>query len=376
MKSTGASEYIELTELEGLLKHFISLRPDLRERVLNSQELTEYYSWMAHAYRRPVGLTNAALPAPHISPQMSGLVDRLLADPLDDQARGQLSSLYDNQLEESYIQAGHDIAIGRILRYMPAHWHSTAFFEIYYAFSGNCRVYFQDETVELKPGNVLITAPSAIHAGHSPSDDCVLIYYMIRSSTFDQVFWNQLPQDSLMATFFRQALSGDHPTSYLHFETHSDPEIRHLLQQIRREFSQTEAYQPQMLNALMSTFFILLLRRYEGTARLPRTGDFYWKHEFSAILSHIQTHYASVTLAELAAHFHYSERQISRIVKRCTGITYNQLILKLRMEKAALLLRQQSGSIETISAAVGYSTVSSFYRAFTGYFGQTPGEYA
>lgn len=122
----------------------------------------------------------------------------------------------------------------------------------------------------------------------------------------------------------------------------------------------------------MSTFFILLLRRYEGTVRLPRTEDFFWKHQFSAILSHIQTHYADITLAELAKRFHYSKKQISRIVHSCMGISYHQLILKLRMEKAASLLKQQSASVEAIASAVGYSTVSSFYRAFTKYYGTTP----
>lgn len=124
----------------------------------------------------------------------------------------------------------------------------------------------------------------------------------------------------------------------------------------------------------MSTFFVLLLRRYEGTARLPRTEDFFWKHEFSAILSHIQANYATVTQAELAQQFHYSERQISRIVQDCMGMTYNQLILNLRMEKAAALLRQKV-FIEAISNAVGYSTVSSFYRAFTRYYECTPVEF-
>ena len=57
------------------------------------------------------------------------------------------------------------------------------------------------------------------------------------------------------------------------------------------------------------------------------------------------------------------------------GISYNRLILKLRMEKAASLLRQNHASVDAIASAVGYSTVSSFYRAFTKYFGCTPGNY-
>ena len=174
---------------------------------------------------------------------------------------------------------------------------------------------------------------------------------------------------------FRTLVHMEAEVAGVHFETGADPEIRRLLHRIYEEYYADEPYSSALMNALMTTFFILLLRRYEGTVRLPRTEDFYWKHQFSAILSHIQTHYAEVTLADLAARFHYSEKQISRIVRDRIGISYNQLILKLRMEKAATLLRQRNISVEAVATAVGYSTVSSFYRAFTKYFGCTPGSY-
>lgn len=305
---------------------------------------------------------------------MAELAERLFCDPTSSRTLTLLSSGYASQSEERYILPDHDISVGRMLRYMPAHWHTNAYFEIYYAFSGTCPIHFENEVILLKPGTVLILAPSAVHASPCFCDDGVLVYYMVRSSTFDQVFWNQLPADSLMATFFRQALSGQHPSSYLHFETDGDKDIHRLLAQIYEEYYREEPYQAQLLNALMSTFFILLLRRYEGTARLPRREDFFWKHQFSAILSHIQTNYATVTLDALARRFHYSQRQISRIVQTCTGVSYHRLLLKLRMEKAASLLRQNV-SMEAAANGVGYSTVSSFYRAFTRYYGCTPGAY-
>jgi len=376
MKANDSHKNMPMTLLEDLLKHYLSFRSDIRDHVLTSQEQTDYIAWMAQSYGQTPDMTVSKLPIPPISPYLSGLADRLLTDPTDAQARSLLFGNPEKQQEEQQFFAGHDISIGRILRYMPPHWYANDYFEIYYAVSGTCRIYFPDETIELKPGSVLVAAPSVLHANSCLSDDSILVYYMVRSSTFDQVFWNQLPPDSLMATFFRQALSGEHPASYLHFETREDEDIYHLLRQIQREYDQSESYRSQMLNTLMSTFFILLLRRYEGTVRLPRTKDFYWKHEFSAILSHIQTHYSTVSQTELAERFHYSPRQISRIVQRCTGMTYNQLIRKLRMEKAALLLRQQNTSIEAISATVGYSTLSSFYRAFTEHYGCTPAEYA
>lgn len=178
-----------------------------------------------------------------------------------------------------------------------------------------------------------------------------------------------------MTLFFRQALSMPKGTSYLHFETGDDMDIRTLLYRVYDETTQNHLYSPQMQNALLSEFFILLLRRYEDTAKLPRTEDFHWKHEFSAIFSYIQIHYQNITQKDVAEKFHYSKRQITRIIESCTGMNFAQLILKLKMEKAAGLLLSGNHSIEDISHLVGYSTVSSFYRAFCKYYGCTPGAY-
>lgn len=362
---------LPMTALEQQLRLCLNQRPDIRDHILGAEELTQYIAWMARNFHRPPDMTAGSIPVRPGNSQMALLAQRLLSDPMDDQALRQLNDGYARQSEERYIVADYDISVSRMLRYMPAHWHTNSYFEIYYAFSGDCPIYFPNEIVTLRPGTVLIIAPSAQHASPCYGDDRVLVYYMLRASTFDQVFWSQLPQDSLMASFFRQALSGQHPAAYLRFETGADGDIRHLLQQLYREFYRQEPYQAQLLNALMHTFFLLLLRRYEGTARLPRREDFYWKHEFSAILSHIQTHYATVTQQELAQRFHYSQRQIRRIVESCMGMPYQQLIVKLRMEKAASLLRQGC-DIPSVSAAVGYSTLSSFYRAFTRYYNHPP----
>lgn len=361
--------------LEQMLKQCLLQRPDIQNHILSSDELTEYISWMAENYRDSVNITPENLPLHLDNSQMSAITNQFLEKQSGNNAIHNLSAGLTQHSEERFLITDYDISVSRILRYMPSHWHTNSYFEMFYAFSGTCHIHFRDEIVEMKPGTILIVAPSAVHASPCYSDDCILMFYNIRASTFNKVFWNQLPADSLMSAFFKQALSGQHPTSYLHFETNGDEGINHLLQQIYHEYNHDAPYKAQLLNALMSTFFILLLRDYEGTARLPRTEDFFWKHQFSAILSHIQTHYATVTLDELSERYHYSQRQISRIVKGCMGMTYNQLILKLRMEKAAVLLRQQNSSIEKIAYAVGYSTVSSFYRTFTKYYGCTPKQY-
>lgn len=366
---------LPMTSLEYQLKTCLQARPDMRDHIPSSDELTEFIVWMAENYGHSSDMTLAQLPVQPCSEEFSDIATALLSDPFDTAALSKMSSGYTNHSEDLFFPVGQDISVSRQLRYMPSHWHSNSYFEIYYVPSGTCPVYFPEEVIRLHAGDILVVAPNAVHASPCYEDDSILLFYMLRASTFHQTFWNQLPTDSLMSKFFRQILEGQNPTAYLHFETKQDPDVQRLLLQIYSESRNGETYQNQMLNALMSTFFILLLRRYESSVKLPRTKDFFWKREFSAILSHIQTNYSNVTLQELSEKYHYSQRQISRIVQNCMGLTYHQLILKLRMEKAALLLVQNIASIANIAQSVGYASTSSFYRAFTAYYGCTPKEY-
>lgn len=366
---------LPMTQLEEMLKKCLSLQPELKDHVLTSGELSDYITWLVENFGKRTDWSSKNIPILVGDSDLVALADRIMGNPADVQALSTIVSGFERQSEERYILSDHDISVARMLRYMPSHWHTNTYFEVYYVFSGCCPIHFPDETIVLQPGSVLIVAPSVVHASPCYSDDCVLMYYNIRSSTFDQVFWNQLPVDNLMSSFFRQALSGQLSTSYLHFETESDDDIEHILFQIYQEHQQEEQYRAQMINALMSTFFILLLRRYAGTARLPRTEEFYWKHEFSAILNFIQTNFATASIEDVADHFHYSRRQISRIIQNCMGMSYSDLVLRLRMEKSAKLLLQKNISVDVIAGTVGYSSLSSFYRAFTKYYGCTPGGY-
>lgn len=367
---------LAMTHLEQDLKHVMSLRPDIAQKILTSTELTEYQLWLIDNFRDKRRSSNSdktisAFPNISRNTNIRNYMDTVATSSI----RSVPFAMEDISRENQEILSNHDISVGRMLRYFPAHWHANDCFEIYYSLSGSCPVHFKDEVITVKPGTVLVVAPSIVHATPCYADDNVLLYFMIRRSTFDHVFWNQLPTDSLMAAFFQQALGNQHTTAYLHFETGNDQDISLLLYHIYQEYRRSERYGPQMLNALMSTFFVLLLRRYEGTARLPRRSDFFWKHEFSAILTYIQSNFATATIKSVAQHFHYSDRQIGRIVHSCTGLTFADLMLKLRMDQAVKLLQQKDASVDAIALSVGYASASTFCRAFAKYYGCTPREY-
>ena len=99
---------------------------------------------------------------------------------------------------------------------------------------------------------------------------------------------------------------------------------------------------------------------------MPRTEFFFWKHQFSAILSYIQTHYQEATLEKVAEKFNYSPKQVGRIVKDCTGEAFGDLIRGMKMKKAAELLLARRYPPEQVATLVGFATSQQFLSFFQG----------
>jgi AraC-like DNA-binding protein len=80
------------------------------------------------------------------------------------------------------------------------------------------------------------------------------------------------------------------------------------------------------------------------------------------------------TLAELGRAAGASERTLSRLFRRDTGMTFPQWRAQLRLQHATLLLAEGS-TVTRAAAASGYGNVSAFIAAFRDAFGVTPAAY-
>lgn len=90
------------------------------------------------------------------------------------------------------------------------------------------------------------------------------------------------------------------------------------------------------------------------------------------ILEYMQKNYSTITLAHLAKFFNYSERQIHRIIKSTTGMTFGENIKKIRMSHAAKLLSESNMTIQEIADLLGYYDVSSFRKVFKSFYNAPP----
>ena len=83
----------------------------------------------------------------------------------------------------------------------------------------------------------------------------------------------------------------------------------------------------------------------------------------------------SISVEQIAAHFHYHPYYISNLMKKHTGKTLHQYLLSYRIRLAKNLLITTNTDIGTVAWKCGFNTSAYFIKIFKNHTGLTPGEY-
>lgn len=294
-----------------------------------------------------------------------------LADQIDEGNPYSVRSI----LHEQNFPRQLDILILPNARYAPAFIHTHSFFEVICVLSGQCENQFSSVTLPMKAGDVCIMAPGTTHALSVFDDDCIVYNLLVRSGTFEQCFLNSLPYDSVLYKFFANALHTLGEESYLYFKKPQDPVLVDLVRRMCSEFLNQKKYYESFLNALLTEFFIHLLRNHEQEVIRPNPTGKKQDSNLLQIMQYIEQHFNTLTLKDLSSAFNYSERHMIRILKNYTGESFSSLIRSARLNRACELLRNTDTIIQQIITEVGYRNSTHFYSSFKDKYDMTPAEY-
>ena len=93
------------------------------------------------------------------------------------------------------------------------------------------------------------------------------------------------------------------------------------------------------------------------------------------ITNYIYANYKDVTLDDLAEKFFLSKPYLSKYIKEKSGMTFGDILKKVRMKKARAMLKSSSATVESIAESVGYQNVEHFNRIFKKMYNITPVQY-
>jgi len=253
-------------------------------------------------------------------------------------------------------------------------FHRQDFFFIDYAYhlDYNALSAKFDNLITVREGDCYIGQPFSGYAlrGDSEGDDIIMIGVHIKKEAFFREYLPALSMDADMFRFFLDPQTDRFSDEFIHLSfEHSSP-VRTLLELMVMEYADKKADTQLILKPMVLSLFMHIARRY----RLE-------KPDISAdtlpgkIVQYINSHPESVTLREIADHFSYHPNYISTLLHQELGKTFSQIVVEKRMDRAVILLKGTTLSIEEIAAMLGYSNHSNFYKAFKEYYGKTPREY-
>lgn len=252
-------------------------------------------------------------------------------------------------------------------------FHRHDFFYFNYTYEGEYESisYKYDNRITIHQGDLYAGQPFAGHALCVHDDkETTIIGVLIRRETFFRSFLPMISVDSRLFHFLIDPSTNKFSDEFIHFKIEDDCNIRTLLELMVIEYADDKEDTQDILKPLVLSFLLQVMRQYTAehpepdAARLP-----------DRILQYMKAHSDVVTLKDIAARFSYHPNYISALLHRELGKTFTEILLEQRMERAVILLKGTTLSIEEIALMLGYSNSSNFYKAFREYFHQSPRNY-
>ena len=156
--------------------------------------------------------------------------------------------------------------------------------------------------------------------------------------------------------------------------------ICEIMQEIRTELNSGALASREYVHVLLSQLYIILFRiLYRGNCG-EGANDILSADEVNnrqlQIEEYMLAHFAEpLTEEDLAEEMHLSKRQVSRILRQLFGKSFRQMLIDIRLSRAAQLLSDTDMPLEDIASAVGYTSLSGFYTAFRKKYALSVGDY-
>ncbi|WP_320123006.1 AraC family transcriptional regulator [uncultured Sphaerochaeta sp.] len=251
------------------------------------------------------------------------------------------------------------------------HRHDFFYFNFTYKGQYDSISYKYDNHITIHTGELYAGQPFAGHAlSVHNNQETIIIGVLIQRDVFFRSFLPMLSANSKLFHFFLDPSTKSFSDEFIHFKVEDDTNLRILLEMMIKEYAEKHEDTQNILKPLVLSFLMQVIRQYEKSnqTQVPeRLSD--------QIVKYIGEHFEAVTLKDISKKFSYHPNYISNLLSKDIGKSFSQILLEQRMERAIILLKGSTLSIEDISFMIGYGTSSNFYKAFKTFYNQTPRKY-
>ena len=250
--------------------------------------------------------------------------------------------------------------------HVSLHWHEEM--EIIYVYEGPLYVTIDNQDYIGHNGDIFIVNPKEIHKMHV-QDNYVRYGTLLFSP--DSLLFSE--NDEITRKFLNPVCMGDITFQHTGDNPNLTRELFTLIVKIvKLNKEKVPAYRLGTKALLLEIIFLLFHYGINQEGLNPEKNSTLNRE----IISYIGERYTeNMTLTDIADTFHMSYKYFSRYFKNNFNTTLSDYIMKLRLERAELLLSSTELSVTDISMQTGFNNISFFIRSFKKAYGMTPLQY-
>lgn len=248
----------------------------------------------------------------------------------------------------------------------PILFHSHDYYEIYFFADGNVKYYVENESYELKKGDVLIIPPGKLHRP--------VIEENVQYERYVLWIYNSWLMKSEGISRFMQAinlLADEKKTHLVSFHGAEYDRLRELLDSALESLLSDDELSGCVSESCITLILDRLRREFSEISRA--------EYEHSGIIRQVivylnENFVGSPSLDELSERFFVSKYYLSHRFREYTRTSIHNYILMKKVNFAKELLKSGIPP-QAVSERCGFSTYSNFYKAFIAQCGVSPRRY-
>lgn len=262
----------------------------------------------------------------------------------------------------------------------PIHGHD--FVELIYVVDdGDGQHIFEGESYDLKTNDVFIINPGESHTYKIQSGkqieiiNCLFLPNLIKDTWLMELGVSQSMDYYYIHPFLD---SEDRFHHRLNLQGEDTIRVLSLLRSMSKEFERKGPGFSALIRLQLVELLILLSRNFKEREAKIDTLSYSSERNMliRRICGYLERHFdQKISVSTLCDLFNISSRHLNRLFKQETGLTIIEMVHKIRIEKAKLLLSASEDKVVTVATKVGYDDPAFFSRLFRRNVGCSPGQY-
>lgn len=274
---------------------------------------------------------------------------------------------------EKLLQQGKLISVRTHTRFVHFPKHDHNYVEVFYVCQGSVTHRIDGEEVTVRQGELLFLNQYISHEILPAGREDLAINLIVLPEFFDTAF-SMIEKNNVLADFLADSLKERNGASrYLYFQVADNMQIQNLMENLIDSLLHKQGNEDQINQHTMGLLFLHLMNAARSLKE--STPNQYRNMMMMTTLKYIEENYRDGSLTELCDMLNQTISGLSRMIRRCTGHTYKELLQRRRFRKAVELLVETELPVNDIVTAVGYENNSYFYRKFRERYQMTPNDY-